>query len=710
MEDNELSKPLKAELGHMQDKMAVVGDEPDVNLLCEEMKRATTTYGVGTRTSRAENIRYCRWDGQTEDGRKWATSQGEDKALPWDGASDTRYPLADDIINGLVDLQTTAFTRATLKVSPQGLEDAEKSGSANTLMDWLLNARLYTELTREVELISQYIWTYGWAAAHISWQQQTGQVEREISIEEIAQLAQQAPQGNAFATLPQAIADESQADYAAEIFQSVFPQLKKRDALRVVKELREKGKSEFPTTVITRSQPSIAALAPWDEIAIPPETTDLQSARVIFRRCYMTEHELRQHVQNDEWDADWADSAIQMMGKFSNSADWTMSTGLSNNQLVDRENLIEIVYGYQKAVDKDGNPGVWCTVFSPQVGDKWGSYELLDYAHGGYPFVAWRSETIHRKIVESRGVPEIVSTWQAEAKAQRDSILDYTSLSTIPPLMVPKNRGGTLKLGPAVQLPCLRPSEYQWMVPPAREPNTAFMLLDHIELQADRYFGRPTEKVPPAVTQMRQQRIINTWLHGWTDVFRQALSLAVQYLDPEVVARVTGIQADLGEASQQLDMHLRFDARELNSDLLEEKMKLITTLVAQSDKNGVLDWGKLTPALLRMIDPAIANQVIMDNKTASQKMFDDTNSEVALMAAGNPPKLRENDPTAQMRLQFLQQILQSNPKYQQSLKGNDDVFKANLQKYAENLQFSVQQQQNAMTGRLGVDPNAAPTA
>jgi hypothetical protein len=77
------------------------------------------------------------------------------------------------------------------------------------------------------------------------------------------------------------------------------------------------------------------------------------------------------------------------------------------------------------------------------------------------------------------------------------------------------------------------------------------------------------------------------------------------------------------------------------------------------------------------------------------------------MALGNPPKLREMDPAAQMRLQFLQQIVQANPKYQQAL-GEDKLFATSMQKYSENLQFSVQQQQNAVTGRLGVDPNAAP--
>jgi hypothetical protein len=451
-----MDQEMKADLGHKQDALASVGSEPELGVLIEELRRATTTYGMSTRMSAAENVRYCRWDGQSSDGRKWATLVGENKALPWDGCSDTRYPLADDIINSLVDLHTTAFARATLKVAPQNVADIDKSGSANSLMDWLLNAKLYTEITREVELAAQYMLTYGWAAVHVAWQQQTSQIEQTITMEQLMAMAQSAPNGSVFQTMPTSVMDPDQADFCAEIFQSVFPHLKKRRALAAITELRTTGSCDFPVPKVVRNQPSIAALAPWDEIAFPPETTDVQSARVIFRRCYMTEIELRQHVENDEWSASWADKAISMMGKFTNWSDWTMVTGQSVNALADRENLIEIIYAYQKAVDEDGVPGVWCTVFCPSVGEEWGYYELLDYNHGMYPFVVWRAETLHRKVIESRGVPEIVSTWQQEAKAQRDSILDYTSLNTLPPLQVPKNRSGFLKLGPAVQIPVMR--------------------------------------------------------------------------------------------------------------------------------------------------------------------------------------------------------------------------------------------------------------
>jgi len=628
-------------------------------------------------------------------------------AFPWDGASDTRIPLADEVVNGLVDVCSTAFWRSMLRVAPTNVRNLDTAVTAHSLMDWVMNQKLYTDMTREVELLSQYLWTYGWAGCHVSWQQEIGQKEQYVTVEQLMQIAAQSPQGSVLADLPNLLANPDATDQLAELLMAAFPNLKKRKALECVKDLREEGECEIYVPTLVKNSPSVAALAPYDELAFPPETTDIQSARVVFRRCYMTEIEVMQHVETDEWDEEWAKQAIATRGRFSNFSDYTYTIGLTNNAVLDRENLIEVVYAYQKALDEDGVPGVYCTVFCPQVGNAWGKFELIDYEHGQYPFIVWRSEVIHRKIVESRGVPEICATWQNEIKAQRDSIFDYTSLNTIPPIQVPKTRGGNLRLGPAVQIPVLRPGEISFMQPPAREPSVAFNLIAAIETQVDRYFGRPTEKVPPALTQMRQQRLVNNWLHGWTEAFRQVLSLTLQYTGPEEVARITGSNVPLSTNVQEFDVSLKFDVRELQTDLVTEKLKALSSLVLPLDSVGVVDRTKLVGLALRAIDPTLANELIMQTGPASQKMFDETNDELGLMSLGNPPKLRENDPTAQARLNFAQQILQANPKYQQQAQA-DPLFQANLQKYVENLQFSVQQQQNAVTGRLGVQPGSAP--
>ena len=46
---------------------------------------------------------------------------------------------------------------------------------------------------------------------------------------------------------------------------------------------------------------------------------------------------------------------------------------------------------------------------------------------------------------------------------------------------------------------------------------------------------------------------------------------------------------------------------------------------------------------------------------------DEVNQNVALMALGNEAAYTENDPTAAMKMQFMQQIVQGNPKYQEAL-------------------------------------------
>ena len=68
------------------------------------------------------------------------------------------------------------------------------------------------------------------------------------------------------------------------------------------------------------------------------------------------------------------------------------------------------------------------------------------------------------------------------------------------------------------------------------------------------------------------------------------------------------------------------------------------------------------------------------------------------------------DPTAGMRLQFLTELTENNPKIQEKLgggeggEGGDELFSAMYQAYAQNLQCQMQQQENRTIGRTGVEP------
>lgn len=107
------------------------------------------------------------------------------------------------------------------------------------------------------------------------------------------------------------------------------------------------------------------------------------------------------------------------------------------------------------------------------------------------------------------------------------------------------------------------------------------------------------------------------------------------------------------------------------------------------------------------VDASLAQSVLQDQAGAAGKVFEQVNRDVAFMALGNEPQYPENDPTAALKRQFLQVIVQNNPKYQQALAG-DERFRELLENYNKSLEQSeMQLGQNRITGRTGVKPVGA---
>ena len=134
---------------------------PDVPELIQEFRRSMDEGFTLERTSAADKARYMRWDGQSDDGKKHDANLPEgNQAFPWDGASDTRIPLVDSIINDCVDMLTTSASRSQLSVSGTEVGDLEPAGAATTLMNWVRN-NMHNTLGSESELLGQYMMSYG---------------------------------------------------------------------------------------------------------------------------------------------------------------------------------------------------------------------------------------------------------------------------------------------------------------------------------------------------------------------------------------------------------------------------------------------------------------------------------------------------------------------------------------------------------------------
>lgn len=512
-------------------------------------------------------------------------------------------------------------------------------------------------------------------------------------------------------------------------------ELSTSSARKAVRELRESGETKLAVPYVCKNRPLVWVAKPYQEFLAARGTMMLQQARALFFRRWMSEAEL-ESKQAEGWDADWIDAVKKTKGNISSWAGALGATSLTGPSTktvgnttylkVTEENnpLMEVIYAYVKKVDEDGVTGVWETIFSPHLtqdqnrgagaGGEFGSFcakhELVDYAHGRYPFVEFKRENLGRALTDTRSVAEVAGTWQNEMKEQRDMLFNRSQWDTLPPVQVPKLGGIDYRLGPGAQVPVGRGGQEMKAVNlGSPSPDLSLELVKLIDLQKDEYFGLPNPALDPARAGAKQMSAADDFYYFWGEVMLHMLALELQY-NKEEVARVSGSPelAGLDPATvlDEFDASLEFDVRELNPDFLEKKVKAINEQVLPTDAAGVIDRSAFVKLQLRMFDPRLAQQIVQDPGPASQKIYDDVELNVMRMAQGNEARYVENDPTAPMRLQYLKTIVAGNPKYPQWLR-TDPRFRALMENYAKNLQMSVMQQQNKQVGRIGVSPVGA---
>ena len=696
-----------------QDELVFASETPNIPYLYKEYQRSTQNGGNTANINENDDIRLARWEGQTHDGKKHSENlPNGDPAFPFEGASDVRARLVDRTINDLVAMCVTTFDRCQVKVKGTEFSDSESASVANVLMSWLLESRLRSELRKEAELLCQYTQQYGWSALNVIWEQEMGTRFQKIRMDELMQVVQQAVQQNPQTTLkdlPAAIQNPEQEDYAVDLICMYLQSVDPKDVKKAIKELREKGVCEIPEQFVCKNQPLVVALKPYDEISFPPETIEIQKARVIFRRTYITEVELRSMAAQEGWSESFVEQAVNVMGMQSqfNDPNLLPAAALINYQVARNDNLIELVYAYSRNIDEKGIQGIYQTIFCPQAGSEdYASHGLLGYAHNKYPFIIYRRERTRRAIMESRGVPEIAMTDQEEIKAQHDSIRDRTAFTTMPPILVKKRLGGINKIAPGIHLPVTSMDDYKFMPAPTdQNQQVAFMLIDRVELNHASYFGLPHPQIMPQKTQTTQQFVINNWLDVWSEAFSMTFSLMLQYMESSEIEQITGnaLPQNMSSVSNMYDFQVKYDVRELDTNFVIEKLKAITQFVLPLDGGGVIDKNKLVKAAIEAIDPDKAKELIINQTSASQQMYKDIQSDIGLMMLGNEANYVENDPAAPTKLQYMQDIMSKNPKAQGMMQ-QDPHFRALVENMMKNLQMSAMQQQNKQIGRTGVTP------
>jgi hypothetical protein len=677
-----------------------------------------------------ERRRLMVWDRQSEDGRKWDDDSENGEVLPWNGAADTRVPLIDEVIQERVAVRCAAARRAQVQVSGVELGDAEATAAVRRALIWLTSGKLRRRLNIERQLAGNYTDEFGWCVVYVGWCRQLTKYRRDITLEMLAQWCAQLPPDNPLSQLPVMIQDPSQEESAIAVLQGLYamyakqettglhqlelPDLTKAAARKMIVELQKDGRTSIVLPKVAVNEPRPIALRPYVDVLLARGSTDVESARAIFWRQMLTEADIKDLALAEDWDQAWVEETVKQKGK-SEALDLSSSAksgGLDKNlNLFADDKRVEVVYGFRRTVDEDDVPQIWCTVFCPQVKgpgkeDLVAKHVLIDYGHGRYPFIDMSREHRNRNIHESRSVPGVAYTWQLEEKAQRDALFNRSEWDTLPPIEVTRLMGVKVRLGPAALVPTSRAQGIKAIELSNRPPSLGLEMIRLIQQRTDNYFGRPSNDVPAYRAQIMQELMVADFLDDWSIILMMMLALQVQY-DPQKLTRVLGRPwpPNLTPETiiEQVDVLMAFDTKEIDPEFLLKKMDIISQSVIPEDTAGVIDRAKLTAAKLRWLDPALADDLVQNQEGAQAKMWNQVMQTIGMAALGNEAQYTQNDPTAQTKLQYVQQIVTANPKYQMLLQKDPD-FQDLMKKYVANLMQSINQQENKMVGRIGVKP------
>jgi hypothetical protein len=245
---------------------------------------------------------------------------------------------------------------------------------------------------------------------------------------------------------------------------STFPGLSEKRAKKAVKDLRKNKEAELPIVRRQVNAPEVKTLAPDGDFFFPPYVTDPQRAPYCFWKTYYTAQELLNKVTTDGWDADFVEHVIDKyrgvnIDSIEREQEGRRSLTITDNAY-EAEELIEIVYGYQRLIDReDGSEGIYCTVFHKDFsGDEstpgFAKFELLN-GYEDYPVVVTKLSEDSKRLYDVQTIPDILRGIQNQVKVERDSRIDRNSLATLPPILHPVGQAPT-DWGPGRMIPYRR--------------------------------------------------------------------------------------------------------------------------------------------------------------------------------------------------------------------------------------------------------------
>lgn len=722
----------------------------EMNILKTHLTTLTTKEALATyaRHRQAEATRFCIWPDQSDDGRIHAADFTTDRQpLPFEGASDARLDLADEIINILVAILMTAVRRADGSFRGMTSKDMAMASQIQTIWRYVKKNQLGAKYYDEVEKAIQ--WMLGDDPAisvlHACWRQEVGlrpvKVEPPELLGKVAAMVMQsfvpAPvdleadplatpdemtEEQAMAEAQSLLTDTARTEAAIKILMETLAVTKKR-ARKILTTFRAGETIEYPVKNIRLDQPRIVALRPFETVFFPSMCTGVESAPWVFVREMISEVELRSRVHSMGYDPEFVEdlvgeegtgkghsgyAALYMEGRFNRDLG-TPAGNSTATQYEELKGLYEVITAYFRASDDDGFPGIYHVTFHSSIDRPATPKTLYAADHGEMPFIILSRERLGDSMYDSRGVPAKLVGDQNAMKISHDAFCDHVQVATLPPILAPQKRPRKdFDISPLGIVREVRPGEVRFMeMPPF--PAAAEKFIDHVERRSHRRFGIPHAEVPETIQAVVQQNLVDRVLAAVAQIETMALQLVLQYMPMDTMRAIldmegdTSISKDQTEIRAMFSLHYDYDARQLDLEWVKEFMTTVGTVILPMDSSSRIDRGELAAWAMSAMDPTAAEKIVREPQAATELEIEDEKRALGLILQGIEPALpKEGGHNARLRLSTLEQIIATSPDVQASLSASEAkraMVDARMNVYRQ----TEVQEQNKIIGKRGGD-------
>lgn len=682
--------------------------------------RAFSASDIWDRRVWSERVMFCLWEGQSPDGRKRREYLGKDP-FPFDGASDSKVRLADFLVRVQVATLKQAVKRSSARFRGLTADGVDFAGHAQALGGWMLNNRMAGAWRMQIERYAR--WALGDSPAvslmHVYHDRRDRLRMQPFGIEDLAEFLVSRMEFEEdeldAGGLAEFLVDGEREDELVDMLSTEFPHLKPKTLRKCVRRLREEGVTEFPVVELERNEPRVRALRMFEDVFVPQNTRDHEECRVVYVRHWLSRSEIEEKERMEGWSKKAVDELLgRGDGKGGHEGESYMgeTDALEESPVREidgqsrRKGTWEVFCAYIQGVNEDGVGGVFTVWFSGLVDEPLSEIELLDYPHGGMPFVWYVREYPTNNVLDSRGICELVQTEQDTVKRMRDLGTDHAQVFALPPflhnMMNPEQqirfssfsliRSGPTNFLRPIEIPQGSELPMQW----SRES----------ERQVSLYFGVPLQEINEMLQQLLTQDTIDDFMDSMRQVLLMLMQLAVTYMDDEEIYAITGgtpETMDLEQFRERIrklrDIEIDFTAAVFDEEYIKTLSDIIQNTLLAIDTDNTIMRNELVDWLCRQISPSLANKILRPVEDASEQEVRDEEMNFAIIYSGGEPEMKEDGQNFGLRLQVLQRkldLMDQNPELQE---GWTPLKMQILQARMQHLQGQVQQQENAVIGR-----------